>query len=170
MNYNCRCLAGYHGTNCESIIASDCVRTVGMEDGRVGNNDITASRSLSGHPPHKARLRQIGSWLSPHPPQRDDWLQVDLKTSTTVVAVATQGYSYGSSWTTSYKIAHGFTENDLQIIQNNQGRDLIFQGNRNYNSVVRNNFPAPVTARYLRLLIQTWNGYYTGLRVEYYIS
>ncbi|XP_076815422.1 EGF-like repeat and discoidin I-like domain-containing protein 3 [Clavelina lepadiformis] len=103
-------------------VSSDCVRTVGMEDGRVGNNDITASRSLSGYPPHKARLRQIGSWVSAYPPRRDDWLQVDLKTSTTVVAVATQGY--GGYWTISYKIAHGFTENDLQIIQNDQGQDL----------------------------------------------
>ena len=47
----------------------------------------------------------------------------------------------------------------------------IFQGNRDHNNVVRNNFPAPVTARYFRLLVQTWHGtsgYYTGLRVEYY--
>ena len=57
--------------------------------------------------------------------QRDEWLQVDLKSSTTVVAVATQGHSPGAYWTTSYKIAHGFTENDLQIIQNNQGQDLV---------------------------------------------
>ncbi|XP_076817353.1 retinoschisin-like [Clavelina lepadiformis] len=172
MNYNCRCLAGYHGKNCETFIASDCVRAVGIEDGRVANNDITASRSLGGHPPHKARLRQAGSWLSPNPPQRDEWLQVDLKTSTTVVAVATQGYSSGSYWTTSYKIAHGFTENHLQIIQNNEGQDLIFQGNQDYNNVVRNNFPAPVTARYFRILVLTWrgpSGYYAALRVEYYI-
>ncbi|CAK8692637.1 unnamed protein product [Clavelina lepadiformis] len=169
MNYTCRCLAGYHGKNCETFIASDCVRAVGMEDGSVGNNDITASRSLnSANPPHKARLRQTRGWVSPHPPQRDEWLQVDLKTSTTVVAVATQGHSTGAYWTTSYKIAHGFTENDLQVIQNNQGQDLIFQGNRDYNSVVRNNFPVPVTARYFRILVQTWNGYYASLRVEYY--
>ncbi|XP_076817338.1 retinoschisin-like [Clavelina lepadiformis] len=172
MNYTCRCRPGYHGTNCETIVASDCVRAVGMEDGRVGNNDITASRSHTSFPPHKARLRLTASWLSPHLPQRDEWLQVDLKTSTTVVAVATQGFSYGSYWTTSYKIAHGFTENDLQIIQNNEGQDLIFQGNRDYNNVVRNNFPAPVTARYFRILVLTWrgpSGYYAALRVEYYI-
>ncbi|XP_076816349.1 lactadherin-like [Clavelina lepadiformis] len=170
VNYTCRCLTGYDGKNCETIIASNCVRAVGMEDGRVGNNDITASLSLnSANSPHKARLRQTGGWLSQRRPRRDEWLQVDLKTSTTVVAVATQGYSTGSYLTTSYKIAHGFTENDLQIIQNNQGQDLIFQGNRDYNSVVRNNFPAPVTARYFRLLVQTWRDpRYAALRVEYY--
>ncbi|XP_076817342.1 retinoschisin-like [Clavelina lepadiformis] len=170
MNYTCRCLAGYFGTNCETYNASDCVRAVGMEDGRVGNNDITASRlHSSSYPPYHARLETSGSWLSPHPPHRDDWLQVDLKTSTTVVAVATQGIPYGGSyWTTGYKIAHGFTENDLQIVQNNQGQDLIFQGNRDNNGIVRNDFPAPVTARYFRILVQTWHGTLAALRVEYY--
>ena len=67
----------------------------------------------------------LNSFLTCLLAHRDEWLQVDLKTSTTVVAVATQGYSYSSYWTTSYKIAHGFTENDLQIIQNNEGQDLV---------------------------------------------
>ncbi|XP_076817349.1 lactadherin-like [Clavelina lepadiformis] len=166
-NYLCRCLPGYKGRHCETFKTSLCRYTVGMEDRRVQNRDITASR-YSSYPATYARLQYSNSWRL-HPVYATDWLQVDLRKNTTVAAVATQGDPGSSSYyVRSYKIAYGFSQDALQIMQNSGGEDLIFQGNRDSHTIVRNNFPAPVTARYFKILLHSWNTNYAGLRVEYY--
>ncbi|XP_076817336.1 EGF-like repeat and discoidin I-like domain-containing protein 3 isoform X1 [Clavelina lepadiformis] len=165
-SYTCRCLVEFRGNDCETYDANLCVHTVGMEDGRVENGDITASRS-SNYPSYRARLHNSYGWEI-YSANIYDWLQVDLKKNTTVVAVASQGSASGSYYVRSYKIAYGFAPNALQIIKDSNGEDMIFQGNSNHNTVVRNNFPSPVTARYFRILLQSWNGNYGGLRLEYY--
>ncbi|CAK8692661.1 unnamed protein product [Clavelina lepadiformis] len=165
-SYTCRCLVEFRGNECETYDANLCAHAVGMEDGRVEDGDISASRS-SNHPSYRARLHNSYGWEI-YSANIYDWLQVDLKKNTTVVAVASQGSASGSHYVRSYKIAYGFAPNALQIIKDSNGEDLIFQGNSNHNTVVRNNFPSPVRARYFRILLQSWNGSYGGLRLEYY--
>ena len=57
-----------------------------------------------------------------------EWIQIDLKNPTRVVAVVTQGLNYPGNiehWVTSYKISYGNTTNSLQVIQNQNGSDLV---------------------------------------------
>ena len=57
-----------------------------------------------------------------------EWIQVDLRNPTRVVAVVTQGLNYPGSvegWLTSYKISYGNSKTSLQIIQNESGSDLM---------------------------------------------
>ena len=54
-----------------------------------------------------------------------DWLQVDLKHPTLLVAVVTQGdYDY-AYWVTQYKISYSNTTKNFQYIIFNNGSELV---------------------------------------------
>ena len=57
-----------------------------------------------------------------------EWIQVDLRNPTRVVAVVTQGFNYPGivrNWVTSYKISYGNSTTSLQVVQNESGSDLV---------------------------------------------
>ena len=59
---------------------------------------------------------------------RGQWIQVDLRTPTRVVAVITQGLNYPGSvehWVTNFKISYGNTTNSMQVLQNRNGSDNV---------------------------------------------
>ncbi|CAK8680065.1 unnamed protein product [Clavelina lepadiformis] len=114
--------------------------SVGLKDGRVRDQDITASSSWAqSQTPNYARLdnqmasTNIGAWGSgiagSQSPKAGDWIQVDLKVSTFVTAVVTQGRPLGDrfdQWVTSYKIAYGNSTGNLKVLQRG-GRDIVLQ-------------------------------------------
>ena len=64
-------------------------------------------------------------WLGP---RAGEWIQVDLKKPTRVVAVVTQGRNGPGNhqqWTTSYKISFGNSTGAMQIIKQENGSDLV---------------------------------------------
>ena len=63
-------------------------------------------------------------------PKADEWIQVDLKKPTRVVAVVTQGGMYQGYRTTSYKISFGNSTDAMQIIEENDGSDLVGVSNQ----------------------------------------
>ena len=63
-----------------------------------------------------------------------EWIQVDLRNPTRVVAVVTQGLNYPGSaqdWLASFKISYGNSTTSLQVIQNESGSDLVSFSPRN---------------------------------------
>uniref|UniRef100_A0A3Q2PDE8 Inactive carboxypeptidase-like protein X2 n=1 Tax=Fundulus heteroclitus TaxID=8078 RepID=A0A3Q2PDE8_FUNHE len=108
-----------------------------------------------------------GAWCA----GRDDplqWLEVDARRLTKFTGVVTQGRSslWSSDWVTSYKV---MVSNDSHtwITLKNGSADLIFSGNREKEIPVRNIFPSPVVARYIRVNPRSW--FYGGsvcMRVE----
>ena len=57
-----------------------------------------------------------------------EWIQVDLRNPTQVFAVVTQGINHpgiADVWVTSYKISYGNSTTSLQVIQNENGSDLV---------------------------------------------
>ncbi|XP_078482428.1 lactadherin-like [Ciona intestinalis] len=149
--------------------------SVGMKDRRVRDEDITASALLDVdmHHPKHGRLDNvasgghIGAWASGNS-SSGNWIQVDLQSPTVLTGVVTQGRPGGQymQWVTSYKIAYGINQTSFQTIQNSDGNDLIFQGNRDINTKVTNMFPAPIIGRYVRLMHITYHGWAT-IRLEY---
>ncbi|XP_078485282.1 lactadherin-like [Ciona intestinalis] len=97
-----------------------------------------------------------------------NWIQVDLKSPTLLTGVVTQGRPGGRymQWVRSYKIAYGINQTSFQTIQNSDGTDVIFQGNTDINTKVTNMFPAPIIARYVRLIHITYHDWAT-IRLEY---
>ncbi|XP_034050192.1 inactive carboxypeptidase-like protein X2 isoform X1 [Thalassophryne amazonica] len=108
-----------------------------------------------------------GAWCA----GRDDplqWFEVDARRLTKFTGVITQGRSslWSSDWVTSYKV---MVSNDSHtwITVKNGSKDLIFRGNREKEIPVRNMFPTPLVARYIRVNPQSWfNSGSICMRVE----
>ncbi|XP_045924032.1 inactive carboxypeptidase-like protein X2 isoform X2 [Micropterus dolomieu] len=108
-----------------------------------------------------------GAWCA----GRDDplqWFEVDARRLTKFTGVITQGRSslWSSDWVTSYKV---MVSNDSHtwITLKNGSEDLIFSGNREKEIPVRNIFPTPVVARYIRVNPRSWfNSGSICMRVE----
>ena len=83
-----------------------------MENGAISDAQISASSQLDdNNGPHRARLNRKqeenkkGAWSS----LNNDiyqWLQVDLRTYTTVTRIATQGRSDMEQWVTKYRLQY----------------------------------------------------------------
>ncbi|XP_056153080.1 inactive carboxypeptidase-like protein X2 [Lampris incognitus] len=96
------------------------------------------------------------------------WFEVDARRLTKFTGVITQGRSslWSSDWVTSYKV---LVSNDSHtwITLKNGSQDLIFTGNREKEIPVRNLFPVPVVARYIRVNPRSWfNSGSICMRVE----
>ena len=95
------------------IIYAVCPVPLGMENGTILDSQITASSVFApNYAAQQARLHfkagggKTGSWSAEN---NDDsqWLQVDLKQTTRVTEIATQGRNAYRQWVTQYKLQYG---------------------------------------------------------------
>lgn len=119
----------------------------------IKNNKLTANSPYF-YPPKWARLYSrigAGSW-KPRNTTAGEWIQVKLNRVETVFAIATQGSHKFKEWTTFYSVSYALDDKDFKNVQDQSGATMVFEGNTDRNTVVLNNLPAPVTARYVRIL------------------
>lgn len=94
----------------------------------------------------------------------NQWIQVDLGKVTTVTGIATQGATDGmkvNQWVSLYsvqfsnngKVFHKYYDQNFP----NGVRVVKFKGNTDRNTIVKNNFPYPIHARYIRVITRFWN-------------
>eukprot|EP00794_Sanderia_malayensis_P004786 gene4786-5413_t len=127
-------------------------KALGMESKNIPDGSITASSQQAGNKALYARLNGDSYWM-PSASSQKPYLQVDLGKIFTVTDVATQGggrFFYVKSYQVSYKI-HGNKGNFKYVEQN--GQKKIFSGNSDVNTVKKNNFSPPFTARYIRIYL-----------------
>ena len=98
-----------------------CVASLGVEDGTITDAQITASSRVDGnHAAVQARLNfqadgsKAGAW-SALTNDRNQWLQVDLRSYTRVTRVATQGRNRYNEWVTKYKLQYSDDEGNFQL-------------------------------------------------------
>lgn len=78
------------------LSADGCLMPIGIGDGRIRDNWITASSSKKGCDPPSARLNnkrssyKCGGWAVTRP-QPDSYIQVDLQKTANITGVITQG-------------------------------------------------------------------------------
>ena len=89
-----------------------CDRPLGMKNGRIHSNQITASSSWDrNHGPGNARLHwrksraRVGAWSARHN-NHYQFLQVYFKRPARVVKIATQGRQDARQWVTKYFVAY----------------------------------------------------------------
>ena len=70
----------------------------------IPSHRLSASSSRFRFEPDKARLHGDSAWLPSNDVNPNDFLQVDLQFEFFICAVATQGHSFSSSWTTKYRL------------------------------------------------------------------
>jgi len=141
-----------------------------MENGEIEDSQITAfSHFGQQYVPWNARLHMksvqgenggawaSGSYSAPH------WVQIDIGTVKKVSAIATQGHPDKGQWIKTYQILSGNDPNSLTLYDN--GR--IFTGNTDSNSVVKNLLDPPIEARYIRMLMKSWQSW-PAVRIELY--
>ena len=106
-----------------SINISDCQQALGMENGAIADEQITAYSIWNyNYAASQARLdlkvnlqRKSGAWAA----KKNDvqqWLQVDLGSQyAKVTRVGTQGRDGFSQWVIKYKLQYGNDEAELQF-------------------------------------------------------
>jgi len=109
-------------------------------------------------------LDKPGAWkpvLVDHPYKGGSWIQVDLGKVTAITGIATQGMSQGPQGTypagsvAIYKIRYSEDGKYFRDYYGGSIDNLMFYGNADGNttSVVRNDFKAPMYARYIRVYV-----------------
>ena len=100
---------------------SGCRSALGIEDGAISDQQITASSAASSAYAYRGRLNsqntesQSGAW-SASVTDENQWLQIDLGGSyyTMVTRVATQGRNGLPEWVTKYKLQHSYNGVELK--------------------------------------------------------
>ena len=114
-----------------SILQQDCSQPLGMESGKIKNEQIMASTFLKHYEPYEGRLNLKGGrgWYAAYN-RKTEYLQIDFKRAINITAVATQGKSnvkgmldvyvkeYKLSISDNGKNWKEYTENDTTKVSN----------------------------------------------------
>ena len=114
-----------------SILQQDCSQPLGMESGKIKNEQIMASTFLKHYEPYEGRLNLRGGrgWYAAYN-RMTEYLQIDFKRAINITAVATQGKSnvkgtldvyvkeYKLSLSDNGKNWKEYTENDATKVSN----------------------------------------------------
>ncbi|KAM9311100.1 lactadherin isoform 2-T2 [Gastrophryne carolinensis] len=156
---------------------SGCSEPLGMKSRLIPDKQITASSvfktwgidAFTWHP-HYARLDKIGksnAWTALENTQ-SEWLQVDLGFVKKITGIVTQGAKdFGNiQYVESFKVAYSNDGSTWNIYQDKRAKqDKVFLGNNDNYSHKRNLFNPPISARFVRVLPQSWHERIT-LRME----
>ncbi|XP_078374524.1 uncharacterized protein LOC144658076 [Oculina patagonica] len=129
---------------------ASCTTALGMENGEIKDEQISASSQSSNHArPSLARLNQrkgLGGWCAG---KRDEnpYLQIDLQRPDTITKVATQGAN--SNWVEKFSLM--FSNDTVHWFDYTvDGLIKIFKGKRSPYRKVWNKLEHPSTARFIR--------------------
>ncbi|TNN52201.1 Discoidin domain-containing receptor 2 [Liparis tanakae] len=158
------------------IDPAHCRYALGMEDGRIKDDDITASsqwHETTG--PQFARLNREegdGAWCPEGQlePSDSQYLQVDLGRLTFLTVVGTQGryarYS-GNEFSRAYRLNYS-RDGLLWRSWRNRLGNTVMEGNKNAYTSVINDLHPPAVTRYVRLIPVTRLSTTVCMRAELY--
>jgi len=144
----------------------------GLPPGAFSASSVWANNHV-GYRPQNARLNDTSkeaNW-SAAANNKDQWIQVDLGSIVKVKAVATQGRHSWDQWVTAYRIGYSLDGRNWSFYRQD-GRDVMFDGNRDRNTTVRHDLTDPFPARYVRFYPDSWHGHISmrfdvyGVRME----
>ncbi|KAK3738583.1 hypothetical protein QZH41_000431 [Actinostola sp. cb2023] len=131
-----------------------------MENGKIDNSQITTSlnygKCFDAYTLPNARLN-----MQSHKTRQ--WIQIDLGSVKKVTAIATQGHTVDRTWIKTYQILSGDKRNSLALYD----KGKIFTGNTDSSTVVKNLLDPPIKARYIRVVMKSWQTW-PGMKIELY--
>uniref|UniRef100_UPI00358EFCEC coagulation factor V-like isoform X2 n=1 Tax=Myxine glutinosa TaxID=7769 RepID=UPI00358EFCEC len=153
-----------------------CSQVLGLESGAIHDEQIRASSFHNSWIrgrwyPHLARLHnqgRINAW-QPASKRIGEWIEVDFWRPVKVTEVVTQGASVlgSAKFVTHFVLAFNKNNKDwMNYQEGTEGKQKVFQGNRNSDSIVRNKLNPPISAKAIRVYPLQWNGWPT-LRLEF---
>uniref|UniRef100_A0AAY4CL10 F5/8 type C domain-containing protein n=1 Tax=Denticeps clupeoides TaxID=299321 RepID=A0AAY4CL10_9TELE len=133
-----------------------CVQPLGMQSGRIADNQITASDHYGGWGPSLARLHLSGSinaWIGK---STESWIQVDLLGAMIIHGIQTQGArtSMGLKeiFTLYYTLSYSLDNELWKTYRGNSTKPArIFKGNMDGSKIKENALSPPIIGRYLRV-------------------
>uniref|UniRef100_A0A670IQD3 Neuropilin n=1 Tax=Podarcis muralis TaxID=64176 RepID=A0A670IQD3_PODMU len=149
-----------------------CNSPLGMETGRISNEQITASSTYSDGrwTPQQSRLNSDDNGWTPNVDSNKEFLQVDLRFLTVLTAIATQGAisreTQNGYYVRSYKLEVSTNGEDWMMYRHGKNHK-VFQANTDASEVVLNKIHAPVLTRFVRIRPQVWHSG-IALRLELY--
>ncbi|KAF6725110.1 Neuropilin-2 [Oryzias melastigma] len=164
--------ARYNMTHKEVSDSFHCSTALGMESGKISDDQIKASSSFYDNRwlPRQARLNNYDNAWTPSEDSNKEFIQVDLQFLKVLTGISTQGAiskeTLKSYYVTTFKLEVSTNGEDWMMYRHSKNHK-IFHGNTDPTEVVLNRVPQPVLARYVRIRPQTWqNG--IALRFELY--
>ncbi|NXD16732.1 FA8 factor, partial [Nothocercus nigrocapillus] len=152
---------------------NSCSMPLGMENGEIPNQRISASSYstsvLSSWSPSQARLNRQGrtnAWR-PKANSPSEWLQVDFEVTKKVTAIITQGARAVFTNMFVKEFAVSSSQDGVRwtpLLQD--GKEKIFQANRDHTGTVMNTLEPPLFARYVRIHPRRWHSH-IALRTEF---
>ncbi|XP_060638891.2 neuropilin-2 isoform X2 [Anolis sagrei] len=149
-----------------------CNSPLGMESGRISNEQITASSTYSDGrwTPQQSRLNSDDNGWTPNVDSNKEFLQVDLRFLTVLTAIATQGAISRETQTgyyvRTYKLEVSTNGEDWMMYRHGKNHK-VFQANTDASEVVLNKIHSPVLTRFVRIRPQIWHSG-IALRLELY--
>jgi hypothetical protein len=98
----------------------------------------------------QGRLDATYSWIAQSANaglEKGEWMQLDLGKAQAVAGVVTQGRGDGGWWTTAYSVKLSVDGDSWASV----ACGMVFEGNTDMHTKVKNEFPEPVNARYVRI-------------------
>ncbi|XP_074520422.1 neuropilin-2-like isoform X2 [Halichoeres trimaculatus] len=164
--------ARYNMTHREVKDSFHCSMALGMESGKISDDQISASTSFYDNRwlPRQARLNNDDNAWTPSEDSNKEYIQVDLHFLKVLTGIATQGAvskeTQKSYYVTTFKLEVSTNGEDWMVYRHGKNHK-IFHANTDPAEVVLNRVPQPVLARFVRIRPQTWrNG--IALRFELY--
>ncbi|XP_031575042.1 uncharacterized protein LOC116308701 [Actinia tenebrosa] len=151
-----------------SIKQVTCDRALGMENGRIKDEQISASSKSANQHASRARLNSPKGWHAKEVTSKN-YIQVRFHSNVNVTAIATQGDAVGS-FVTAYVLSYS-TDGDVwmdikESINSTFAKN--FTANNDTNTIVKNILPEPITlVKYIRVIPVSWSNA-TGMRIEVY--
>uniref|UniRef100_F7G9W5 Neuropilin n=1 Tax=Macaca mulatta TaxID=9544 RepID=F7G9W5_MACMU len=154
--------ARYYLVHQEPLENFQCNVPLGMESGRIANEQISASSTYSDGrwTPQQSRLHGDDNGWTPNLDSNKEYLQVDLRFLTMLTAIATQGAisreTQNGYYVKSYKLEVSTNGEDWMVYRHGKNHK-VFQANNDATEVVLNKLHAPLLTRFVRIRPQTWH-------------
>ncbi|XP_060697252.1 discoidin domain-containing receptor 2 [Hemiscyllium ocellatum] len=166
----------YPGNSKAQVNPGLCRYALGMQDGTIADEDITASSEWYGSTAARfGRLekeRGDGAWCPVDLlyPDSVEYLQIDLHALTFITLLGTQGrhaYGNGNEFARAYQLDYSRDGRRWITWKDRQGKQII-PGNVNTYDIVLKDLRPPIIARYVRVIPVTEQPSSVCMRVELY--
>lgn len=161
-----------------AVDPSQCIAPLGMENGQIRDDDITASSSFdSGNVgPHQGRVRTEkngGAWCPQNQATQEpnEWIQIDLKSTHMITAAGTQGRfgnGQGAEFAEAYTLDYWRPKLNKWIQYRAQNGEEVINGNMNTYLEKKNQLYPPIWASKIRFYPYSFHKRTVCMRVELY--
>uniref|UniRef100_A0AAZ3NUA9 Neuropilin n=1 Tax=Oncorhynchus tshawytscha TaxID=74940 RepID=A0AAZ3NUA9_ONCTS len=161
--------ARYNMTHKEVSDTFHCSNALGLESGKISDDQITASSSFYDNTwlPRQARLNNGNNAWTPNEDSNKEYIQVDLHVLKVLTGISTQGAvskeTQKSYYVTTFKLEVSTNGEDWMVYRYGKNHK-IFNANTDSTEVVLNRIPQPVLARFVRIRPQAWK---TGIALRF---